>query len=333
MDKAQVIRDYEAKRSLYERLRAEALFTIEETLAPLGVKLHSVTSRLKTAESFAKKIERGRYQSPFEDIHDIVGVRIVCLFLSDIARIRDAIAGAFDVSVEDDKIEGADVASFGYMSLHLVVTFKKSYSGPRYDSLRELAIEVQVRTLAMDAWANVSHHLSYKADVDVPQELKRDFHALSGLFYVADKHFELFYRASIASRRSAYALVESRLGTKSREPLNVDTLSAYLRKAYPERDTTDSQGISELLHELLGNGVVTLADLDQLLARTADALTTYERQSSDKGSYLSDVGAVRTALYISDGKAFEKEHPGEADWAEQFATLRDLLQPRGSGPG
>ena len=51
-----------------------------------------------------------------------------------------------------------------------------------------MPFEIQVRTIAQDAWDSVSHYLDYKNN-SIRDELKRDFYALSGLFYVADTHF------------------------------------------------------------------------------------------------------------------------------------------------
>jgi putative GTP pyrophosphokinase len=121
-------------------------------------------------------------------------------FLSDIDHIGQVIRDSFLVISEDNKIEGSEVSSFGYMSVHFIATMKKEHSGPRYDHIANMRFEIQVRTIAMDAWANVSHYLEYKSETDVPSDLRRDFYALSGLFYVADKHFEMFFRSRTASR-------------------------------------------------------------------------------------------------------------------------------------
>ncbi|MBI4489516.1 MAG: hypothetical protein HY694_10565 [Deltaproteobacteria bacterium] len=51
--------------------------------------------------------------------------------------------------------------------------------------------EIQIRTIAQDAWASISHYLDYKKESDIPAQLRRDFYALSGLFYVADRHFAM----------------------------------------------------------------------------------------------------------------------------------------------
>jgi ppGpp synthetase/RelA/SpoT-type nucleotidyltranferase len=79
-----------------------------------------------------------------------------------------------------------------YQSVHFVGRIHPSRSGPRYDSIKGQRFEIQVRTILMDAWANVSNYLDYKSDRSIPSELRRDFFALSGLFYVAEQHLEPF---------------------------------------------------------------------------------------------------------------------------------------------
>ena len=132
--------------------------------------------------------------NPLEEINEIVGIRIICLFLSDIAKITEIIRSQFVFRSEDNKIDGKDLSSFGYMYVHFIVSMPE-YTGPRYESLHSRAFEIQVRTLAMDAWSTISHYLDYKTEADIPKELRRDFYALSGLFYVADTHFQMFFKA------------------------------------------------------------------------------------------------------------------------------------------
>ena len=59
------------------------------------------------------------------------------------------------------------------------------------DLLRQMTFEIQIRTICQHAWSSVSHNLFYKNEKYVPRNVKRDFHAINGLFYVADTHFEM----------------------------------------------------------------------------------------------------------------------------------------------
>src|SRR6266496_2354963 len=201
MDAEEIKKEFERRQRYFLALEEEAKFILEGSLKKNKIKIHSMPSRIKDCVSFLDKAKRKESTKPFDDIRDIVGLRVVCLFLSDIPRVGQVIRDAFDVLSEDDKIEGAEVTSFGYMSFHFVAEMKKQYTGPRYDSIAGMPFEIQVRTVLMDAWANVSHYLAYKSDTDVPKNLQRDFYALSGLFYIADSHFELFFKSSKESRK------------------------------------------------------------------------------------------------------------------------------------
>jgi putative GTP pyrophosphokinase len=212
MDKreaAELKKSFERELETFRELETEGKFILERSLRDNRIPIHSLTSRVKGADSFVEKAQKLSFKDPLREMQDIVGLRVVCLFLSDLARVTKAIRDSFDVVREDDKIEGTEVTSFGYMSVHFIVRMKGSYAGPRYDQIKTSLLEIQVRTILMDAWASVSRHLSYKNELNVPRELLKDFNALSGLFYVADSHFEMFYKASIESRRRMKQLFEA----------------------------------------------------------------------------------------------------------------------------
>jgi putative GTP pyrophosphokinase len=122
------------------------------------------------------------------------------------------------------------------MSVHFIAKIKPNFSGPRYDGLVGVPLEIQVRTIAMDAWATISHYLSYKSAIDVPSEMRRDFFALSGLFYVADSHFEMFFKGRERGRTQIAA--ELKAGTQGLE-INLDSLTEYLASRFPDRVPTD----------------------------------------------------------------------------------------------
>src|SRR5262245_6665261 len=216
------------------RLEEEARFILNESVRRSGIKMHSVLSRVKSLESFLEKITRKNISSdPFDAIDDLVGLRLVCLFRSDIGRLGKIVHDRFDVLAEDNKLDGTTVDVFGYQSVHFVSRIKRSHVGPRYQGLHDLRVEIQLRTVAMDTWATLSHYLDYKTEPDVPRELRKDFFALSGLFYVADTHFELFYESR--QRAGASAREEATSTPTSEQELNLDSLSAYLAKRYPNR--------------------------------------------------------------------------------------------------
>lgn len=304
-------REFQANSPSYSRLKDEVLFILEPALGETDIKLHSVSSRIKTLDSFLDKVEKRELKDPFQEISDIVGIRIVCLFLPDIARIAGLIRNSFSVVSEDNKVEGANLSSFGYMSVHFVVKLKAEYVGPRYRGLTELRFEIQVRTIAMDAWANVSHHLDYKSDKDVPDDLRRDFYALSGLFYVADKHFEMFYSSSKKSQaRMTEFFQEATTQQQSQQEINLDTFKAFLAKKFPDRKESDADNTSRLITELLSLGYKTIGDVDELIEETDQAFKVYELDKPPiiGGPRFTRVGVVRISKGIKHDPSTYAKH-------------------------
>jgi len=327
MDLNELSLEYEKKQPVFGDLDREALFVLKEALKRTRIKCLT-TSRIKTWESFVNKVSRRQAERPFEEIEDIVGLRVVCLFLSDVAEIGNIIRSAFSVSSEDNKIDGYDAASFGYMSLHFVAALTEHCTGPRYDKLHGLKFEVQVRTIAMDAWASISHYLDYKSDADIPTDLRRDFYAISGLFYVADKHFEMFFKASKESRKEMTELFAKDTPFGDQE-INLDSLSAYLQRKLPHRLHVDPKTVSELVEELTANNYRTIGAIEQAFEIGWEAFTRYEKDhppailsSGVLGKEFSDVGVVRVLLEITDDK-FCSDGWG---WQEVYRSYRRLIK-------
>jgi ppGpp synthetase/RelA/SpoT-type nucleotidyltranferase len=327
-----LINEFQKREPAYKRVLEESLFILERGLRLERVKYHSIPTRIKSFDSFAAKVKRKAGErkdaegDPFAKVTDIVGLRVVCLFLSDIARVEKVIKSHFDILAEDNKIDGADVSSFGYMSVHFVANIKPSYTGPRYDDLVGIPLEIQVRTIAMDAWATISHYLSYKSAIDVPSEMRRDFYALSGLFYVADSHFEMFFKGRERSRIEIAAELEA--GSRGlNQEINLDSLSAYLASRLPDRERNDSESISELVQELHDNEYRSLEQLNDAIAIGYDAFVAYEKEHPPGGSdtrRFTVVGVVRILLAIVDKKFREKKYANPSE----FLKYQTLIKPK-----
>lgn len=100
-------------------------------------------------------------------IKDAIGVRVVCAFVDDVFEIRDRLkaSGRYEFIEEKDYIRHAK--SNGYRSYHIIIRMDGRYYA-----------EIQLRTISMDTWAALEHHLKYKKQVGgqtelIVQELKR----------------------------------------------------------------------------------------------------------------------------------------------------------------
>jgi ppGpp synthetase/RelA/SpoT-type nucleotidyltranferase len=326
MNNDELSRQFEAKKRIFENLETEALYIIRAALQQTDIKLHSTTSRIKKFQSFMDKVEGQQSKKPFDEIHDIVGLRVTCLFLSDIDRIGEVIRESFLVVTEDNKIEGTEVSSFGYMSVHFIAMMKKEYSGPRYDQIANMPFEIQVRTIAMDAWANVSHYLDYKSEADVPSDLRRDFYALSGLFYVADKHFEMFFRSRDESKvKMAEAFAAS--SPPLDQEINLDSLAAYLENKFPDRTHSTAKDLSDLIAELSAAGFRFISEIDRDVERASAAFELYEeeRPPSVPSKRFADVGVIRSILILTNSE-FEKVRQKKYQLFENLAQYRELVR-------
>jgi putative GTP pyrophosphokinase len=158
----------------YSQLIDEVKYILEKALEKTRTKINNIEFRLKDFDSFYAKIIRKDYGgAPFDLIEDIAGIRIICLYRSDLEKIEDVIKKNFRV-LSSKTIRDTPL-TFGYLSDHYIVCIPDKYTGIRYDSIKCLKCEIQVRTVSMHAWATVSHQLDYKLKPTFPPNLKTIF--------------------------------------------------------------------------------------------------------------------------------------------------------------
>ena len=207
------------------------------------------------------------------------------------------------------------------MSVHFIVQMKQSYVGPRYDEIQGLKAEIQVRTILMDAWANVSHYLDYKGESSIPTELRRDFYALSGLFFIADKHFELFFRDKLQSRKRAMATIETDHPNLQQE-LNLETFQAYLQRRLPDRRRSEPENISRLVEELSRAGYTSLDQVDRDLDAAREAFEKFEEERPPKDApNYAEVGTVRASIAIAN-----PNFGSAREWPKRYEPYRGMVK-------
>jgi len=152
-----------------------------------------IKSRLKSEKSILKKLEDKGYDKTVENvekhIHDIVGFRIVCSFLSDVYDIVNIIKSSknFKLKGENDYIKNPKET--GYSSYHLNILV------PIYleEKLEYVETEIQIRTVAMDFWASLDHKLQYKLPEDIPVYLERELLSCSDEIKIMDLKMQNLY--------------------------------------------------------------------------------------------------------------------------------------------
>ena len=169
-------------------LREAAVGHLNALLQGAGLNIHHVTGRVKKPASLADKLRRkpGRYAA-LEDVTDLVGVRIITYFESDVNVVSRLVESAYDVDWNHsvDKSKRHDPDRFGYMGVHYVV--RATPQLPEFAALGVcgLYFEIQIRSILQHAWAEIEHDLGYKNPEAVPREVRRRFYRLSGLLRIS----------------------------------------------------------------------------------------------------------------------------------------------------
>ena len=136
-------------------------------------------SRVKSIESATTKLKNRGYDlnalNLVNHVHDMVGLRIVCSFLSDVKDVVNIIKNSNHIKIKEEKDYISNPKDTGYISYHLIV-----YVPIYLDNKEEyIEAEIQIRTVAMDFWASLDHKIQYKFPNDIPDEIKKELYNCS----------------------------------------------------------------------------------------------------------------------------------------------------------
>lgn len=136
--------------------------------------ISSIQTRLKTLPSIKEKLERKGLSMTVESIEfnlfDVAGVRVICPFPDDVYTIAAALLRQDDVRLISKKDYIKEPKENGYRSLHLIVEIPIFLKNEK----KNMKVEIQMRTIAMDFWASLEHQIFYKKSSDAPEYIKRE---------------------------------------------------------------------------------------------------------------------------------------------------------------
>ena len=121
-----------------------------------------ISVRIKAPDSIIDKMmKKGyslTYQTLIEKINDIAGARIICMSNDDVYKIVKEIDCLKGIKILNRKDYIKNPKKSGYSAYHIILEI------PIYLENTKVWIkaEIQIRTLAMDLWANLEHDISYK---------------------------------------------------------------------------------------------------------------------------------------------------------------------------
>ena len=156
--------------------------------------IHHIETRLKSAKSILGKLEKKNlplsFESIKENILDIAGIRVICNYIDDIYKIEDFLARQDDVKIIRVRDYIKDPKENGYRSLHIILQIPIYL----YDRTELMPVEIQIRTIAMDFWASLEHHMKYKSQNDVPLYLKDRLTNCSEVITKLDEEMQLIHK-------------------------------------------------------------------------------------------------------------------------------------------
>lgn len=293
----------------YDKICEQAIKAVEsitQKLTNLALELdiplaYPISGRVKTWESIESKLKRlpKLKLNSISELEDIVGVRAVFLFKSDVVKFGENVQLDFTVKNVRLSIDRNSVDRFGYGSDHFVLCLEE-----------HLLAELQVRTLSQHVWAEASHRLYYKNEQMVPKELQRSIHRTAAVLEVVD--FEL---ERLRKERDDYIRVHRTFpGFEDYEGLSIMGVQLVLDDMLPEDHFVEDDHYFGLMTELLHLGVNTLGALRTLIRENLVFALEEEQKVM--------------ALMLKDPQVDEgtKKHIRKTRrWCSQVALVRTIL--------
>lgn len=134
--------------------------------------------RVKGVDSMEEKCRRKELPvnavSALHTIHDAIGLRIVCRFLSDIERNIEDIRNIPGCTIIQEKDYIHNVKPNGYRSYHMILRLEMPFRDVEGSEPGIFYAEIQLRTIAMDSWASLEHEMKYKHEIKNPELIGRE---------------------------------------------------------------------------------------------------------------------------------------------------------------
>lgn len=145
-------------------------FSLEHDRNPIN----GIKTRLKRVPSIVDKLGRIGLPVTIESVenglNDVAGVRVICSFITDVYTLAESLLSQDDITLIDRKDYIKSPKPNGYRSLHLIVSIPIFLAHEK----REMKVEVQLRTIAMDFWASLEHQMRYKKTAQFTAEMEKE---------------------------------------------------------------------------------------------------------------------------------------------------------------
>ena len=149
-----------------------------------------ITPRLKSSASIIEKMERQGIPMSIEnienDIDDVAGIRVICSYIDDIYALSKALLSQRDIEVVSTKDYIINPKANGYRSLHMIIKVPIHFE----NGIKDVKVEVQIRTIAMDFWATLEHELIYKNHLEDEDDIRNELNECAAIMSGADRKMQ-----------------------------------------------------------------------------------------------------------------------------------------------
>jgi len=204
------------EKEKYKKLGEYIVQLIQDDPSSPKESLHTIIYRIKDELRLIEKINRlNKELEPGvlsitekdypERVGDLLGVRIICLRLSDVEKVEAYIkllseenilsfvkgpdqkrSFILPVSPVDSMPDDIDLRYSGYSSIHYQIELGENSDAP--PGLKGLLFELQLRTILEEAWSEIDHKYRYvrsRTGVNLPEHIHMGFYNLSAYLQVA----------------------------------------------------------------------------------------------------------------------------------------------------
>ena len=130
--------------------------------------INHATARIKAPKSIVNKMKKKNlelnYKNLVDNINDIAGVRVVCPVKEDVYTVVKIIEKipSWNLILEKDYIKNPKKS--GYSGYHMIVEVPVKIFDSNLKNQIFVKVEIQIRTMAMDFWAENEHKMKYKSN-------------------------------------------------------------------------------------------------------------------------------------------------------------------------
>ena len=165
--------------------------------------MEHIKYRLKSDSSIKYKLEKKGLDNTDENINskikDVIGVRIVCPFLSDVSELIEKLQHDPEIKIISVKDYIKNPKPNGYSSYHMIVNIPITIE----NKIEYVNAEFQIRTIIQDMFASLDHKISYKKNVNLSDTTKENLNKMAKKCNELYKYFDKKYLAKSGKKEDS----------------------------------------------------------------------------------------------------------------------------------